>query len=206
MRRARFFELLSAYIDGELSAGEEALVRDEIRKKPAYAARLSDYIRMNAAVKTVRFPKEEKRIVPGTSVATTVLWCLTGVAAGITAVLAVMAAANNPPVMPTPSSNADYCELGGNYTVTVDAGNAMEAHASLSRKPASTDMFELAKSTRESLSSLKNTPMADEGVFSSTGSLDAKSASANLSLIQRKLPINLQQECGTLCIPISYRP
>jgi anti-sigma factor RsiW len=64
MRRSKFVELVSAYLDGELTEKETELLRRELEKNPERRILFASYKRMNVAASKARFPIEEIAAAP----------------------------------------------------------------------------------------------------------------------------------------------
>jgi len=83
MRRAKFVELVSAYLDGEITSGEREILMDEIRRDPGRRSMFSRYMLLNSAAGRARFAAcscSGKAFVPSRS---TLMWCLGGSLAGV---------------------------------------------------------------------------------------------------------------------------
>jgi hypothetical protein len=95
MRQKKFLELVSAWMDGELSPDEEILLKEELRKNSEYRMIFDSYRRMNVATARARFPvpRPVERRFPFTS---TFSWAISGIAAGV-ACAAVFIAVREPP-------------------------------------------------------------------------------------------------------------
>jgi hypothetical protein len=90
MRQKKFLELVSAWMDGELSPDEEILLKEALRKNPEYRMIFDSYRRMNVATARARFPvpRPVERRFPFTS---TFSWAISGVAAGVACAAAFIA-------------------------------------------------------------------------------------------------------------------
>jgi hypothetical protein len=93
MRRSKFVELVSAYLDGELSAAEMEMLREELNNNPERRALFASYRRMNEAASMADFPEVELKPVAerhGTLV-TTLSWCVASSFAGVMVAFACIA-------------------------------------------------------------------------------------------------------------------
>lgn len=95
MRQKKFLELVSAWMDGELSPDEEILLKEELRKNPEYRMLFDSYRRMNVATARARFPvpRPVERRFPFTS---TFSWAISGVAAGVACAAVFIAVREDP--------------------------------------------------------------------------------------------------------------
>ena len=82
MRRKKFVELASAWLDGELTPEEEKLLQDELRDNPESRALFAVYKRMNKAAARARFPRTASAARPARTFST-MSWALSGIAAGV---------------------------------------------------------------------------------------------------------------------------
>jgi len=83
MRRKKFVELASAYLDGELTPEEEKLLKDELRDNPEHRALFAIYRRMNKAVGRARFPRPSAAPVRRAQISSTMTWGFSGMLAGV---------------------------------------------------------------------------------------------------------------------------
>ena len=136
MRRFKFVELVSAYLDGEISEQEMELLREEVRKNPERRALLASYKRMNKAASMADFPAEEsvaeaKRWNPFGS---TFVWCASGSFAGVAIALVFMTYTGNGIKGPEADSAEAYAVVSEDLTVT---GNASKPEIDASFVPIS---------------------------------------------------------------------
>lgn len=90
MRRAKFVELTSAYLDGEISEREKKLLEKEIRKDPERRALFASYKHLNSLVARASFPLEGARERRKGAVCSYMVWCVSGACAGLVVALALL--------------------------------------------------------------------------------------------------------------------
>jgi len=123
MTRSKFLELVSAYIDGEISQSEEEQLREEIKRRPERALVLAAYERMNAAASKARFPRPAMTTARKNSRATTFVWCLSCAAVCAAVVLAVVAAIGGPSSEKNVAPEKELCVLSGDFAVKAEAAS-----------------------------------------------------------------------------------
>jgi len=98
MRRSKFVELASAYLDGELSADEVELLRRELNDNPGHRALFASYKRMNDAAFKAKFPVVDIKPAAGyrhSFLVSSLSWCVAGSFAGVMAVFVFFAASRH---------------------------------------------------------------------------------------------------------------
>lgn len=88
MRRSKFVELASAYLDGEATEEEKQLLQQELGRNPEYRELFASYRLMNKAASKAKFPLVEIKPVSGyrhSLAVSTVSWCVAGSFAGVLA-------------------------------------------------------------------------------------------------------------------------
>jgi hypothetical protein len=124
MRRSKFLELVSAYIDGEISQSEEEQLREEIRRRPELAIVLASYERMNGAARSARFPRPAVAPARNNSRIGTFFWCLSGVAVCAAAAMAIVAAVGGAGDKTSIPPQQEFCVLSGDFAVKAEVAAA----------------------------------------------------------------------------------
>jgi hypothetical protein len=94
MRRAKFAELVSAYLDGEITSGEREALLDEIRRNPGRKQLFSKYALLNSAAGHACFASCSGAARPFIPSRSTLMWCLGGSFAGVAAAFVLMGASS----------------------------------------------------------------------------------------------------------------
>jgi hypothetical protein len=98
MRRSKFVELVSTFLDGEISEKELLLLRKELAANPERRALLASYKRMNEAAAKASFPEMELEPVAGyrhSFAVSTLSWSVAGAFAGFLVVFVFIASTRN---------------------------------------------------------------------------------------------------------------
>lgn len=98
MRRSKFVELVSAFLDGEITEKEMMRLRKELATNPERRELFASYKRMDEAAAKARFPELEIEPVAGyrhSFAVSTLSWSVAGAFAGFLAVFVFMASSRN---------------------------------------------------------------------------------------------------------------
>lgn len=133
MRRKRFLQLASSYVDGELSGRDLSRFEEAVRSTPEYARLLRSYLKLNGALASARCRKESVGQVKSGIRNSVWIWCVSGSTVGVAAAFLFMAMFTNR-VAPSPAAGADrVVALPVSGTPVVEA--AVHTNASVAGKP-----------------------------------------------------------------------
>jgi|GEM_PF-6489048 len=87
MRRAKFVKLISIYLDGEITPGEQKLLFDEVRHDPKQKELFESFTKINSAASLARFSSCPCTMGSFMPVSTMFAWCFSGSLVGIASAL-----------------------------------------------------------------------------------------------------------------------
>ena len=203
MTRAKFAELASAYIDGELSESETKLLMEEIRNNPERRMLLACYKRMNRAVARAKFPQSSVAAPQKGSAGSAFAWSLSGAAVGILMVLVLTTLFKAPVPKATDDEGAATCVIAGDLAVK-----------SNSKKPCFIiDATDIRRAVPKPFASgFRVIPAQGPFVKDAADGIPYVSMAAERTALehcdipeQAKIQTGLQQGVGAIFMPVSFR-